>query len=170
MRKKPTADSPLFPSSVATYYFPFISSGRFHPSQHQSYEKKVLFHHWRVFGLCLWNKNVDPVIHGNHTSDKTKGWMIMSPESLKVKYKLKILLMEHFFFLFLLLWGGFKKLSTAVSYISRNLTYSLTTRSEELGIFRSLHKEKLIFFHRSCGHSAFRTCSYHIFSQKNFLN
>lgn len=168
-KKKKTADTPLFPSPIASYYFPFTSSGRFHPSRHQSYEKKVLLHHWRVFGLCLWNTNVDPVIHGNHTSDKTKGWTIMSPESLKVKYKLKILLMEHFFSL-LLLWGGFKKLSTAVSHISRNIMYSLTTRSEELGIFRSLHKDKCIFFHRTGGHSAFKTCSYHNFSQKNFLN
>lgn len=124
----------------------------------------------RVFGLSVWNTNVDTVIHGNHTTDKTKRWIIMSPESLQGKYKLKILLTECFF-LFCYCWGGCRKLRTMVSSISRKtLMYSWTTTSEELGIFRSLHKDKLISFHWTGGCSAFTSCSYHNFSSKSFLN
>lgn len=94
---KNTADAPYLPSPITIYYFPFTCSVRFNPSQHQTYEKKGLFNHWRIFGLSFWNTNVDAVIHGNHTSDKTKGRMIMSPESLQGKYKLKILFTEYFF-------------------------------------------------------------------------
>lgn len=36
-------------------------------------KKKGHFPPLEGFGLSLWNTNVDAVIHGNRTSDKTKG-------------------------------------------------------------------------------------------------
>lgn len=132
--------------------------------------KKGLFYQWRVFGLSLWNINVDAVVHGKHTSDKTKGQMINVSGKFATEVEVKNTHHGAFFYSFAL-WGDFKMLSTAVSSISRNtLMFSWTMASEELGVFRSFHKDNLMYFHRIGGHSAFSTWSYQSFSPKNFLN